>query len=214
VLSTAPSANITLPPLGGHRSAAALPRVDIAPAVTMNYEKGYLGVRWTAADPNGDTLGYKVEIRGVNETEWRLLKDKLREKEYSFDSRAFADGDYVIRVTASDEPSNPVGKALSDTLVSDPFTIDNTPPLLARGALVREAGGTMIRCRARDASSILVKAEISLDGGDWQRIEPVSGISDAKEEEYLVPAPEGQHVVALRVTDDYDNQAVMTLTAR
>jgi sugar lactone lactonase YvrE len=214
VLSATPSTNITLPPLGGHRAAAQAPLIDISPAVTMNYAKGFLGVRWTALDPNGDTLEYKVEIRGVKERVWRLLKDKLREKEYSFDSRAFPDGDYVVRVTASDEPSNPEGQAQSDTLVSDPFTIDNTPPVLARGGAVQEAGGAKIRCTAHDAASILVKAEISMDGGDWRVIEPVSGISDAKVEEYLVPAPEGQHVVALKVTDDYDNQAVITLTAR
>ena len=214
VLSMVPTANITLPPLGGHRAAAPAPLIDISPAVTMNYAKGFLGVRWTALDPNADTLEYKVEIRGVNETVWRLLKDKLREKEYSFDSRAFPDGDYVVRVTASDEPSNPAGQSLSDMLVSDPFTIDNTPPVLSRGEVVHEAGGTKVRCAAHDSASILVKAEISADGGDWRVIEPISGISDAKEEEYLVPAPEGQHVVALRVTDDYDNQAVITLTAR
>ena len=214
VLTATPSANITLPPLGGRRTPAAAPLIDISPAVTMNYAKGFQGVRWTALDPNADTLEYKVEIRGANEKVWRLLKDKLREKEYSFDSRAFPDGDYVVRVTASDEPSNPEGQALRDTLVSDPFTIDNTPPVLVRGALVQGAGGAKIRCTGRDAASILVKAEISVDGGDWRVIEPVSGISDAKEEEYLVPAPEGQHVVALRVTDEYDNQAVITLSAR
>ncbi len=215
MLVVSPSANITLPPLGGRHAAAAAAAslIDISPAVTMSYTKGFLGLRWTALDPNGDTLSYKVEIRGANETVWRLLKDKLREKEYSFDSRAFPDGDYVLRVTASDEPSNPPAQALGDTLASDPFTIDNTPPTLMRGEAVREATGAKIRCTARDAASILVKAEISVDGGDWQVIEPVSGISDAREEEYLVPAPEGQHVVALRVTDEYDNQAVVTLSA-
>ncbi len=209
------SNNVTLPPLGGKRAAAGAPSlIDVSPAVTMNYAKAFLGVRWTAADPNSDTLIYKIEIRGVNDTAWRLLKDKLREKEYSWDSSAFPDGDYIVRVTASDEPSNPPAGALTDSLTSDPFTIDNTPPVITQGAVVREASGATVRCTARDAASIIDKAEISVDGGEWQWIEPVSRISDAREEEYLVPAPAGEHTVALRVTDDYDNQAVAKIAVK
>ena len=64
-------------------------------------------------DPNGDTLVYTVEIRGANETEWKPLKDKVTEKYLSWDSTAFPDGEYRLRVTASDAPSNPPAEALT-----------------------------------------------------------------------------------------------------
>ena len=48
-----------------------------------------------------------MEIRGANETAWKLLKDEIREHYYSWDSTAFPDGKYVVRVTATDAPSNP-----------------------------------------------------------------------------------------------------------
>ena len=54
-----------------------------------------------------------MEIRGVNETEWKLLKDKVTEKYFSWDSTAFPDGEYRLRMTASDSPSNPPADALS-----------------------------------------------------------------------------------------------------
>ena len=68
----------------------------------MQYAKGFTGARWAATDDNGDALIYKVEIRGVHETNWKPLKDKLREKYWSWDSTAFPDGEYRLRVTASD----------------------------------------------------------------------------------------------------------------
>ena len=57
---------------------------------SMQYAKG---IRWEFAgrssDPNGDRLIYKVEIRGVQEREWKLLRDKLKEKFLSWDSNSF-----------------------------------------------------------------------------------------------------------------------------
>ena len=98
---------------------------------SMQYAKGFMGARWAASDENGDSLIYTVEIRGVHETNWKLLKDKLREKYWSWDSTAFPDGEYRLRVTASDLPGNPPAEALSTSMVSDPFLIDNTPPRIA-----------------------------------------------------------------------------------
>ena len=94
----------------------------------MTWSKGAQGVRWGASDENGDTLSYKVEIRGAKEQTWKLLKDKLREKYFSFDSAAFPDGEYRVRITASDSPSNTPENALETRQESDVFLIDNTPP--------------------------------------------------------------------------------------
>ena len=55
----------------------------------MQFAKGFIGARWLASDPNGDPMIYTVEIRGVNETEWKLLKEKVAEKYLAWDSTAF-----------------------------------------------------------------------------------------------------------------------------
>ncbi len=209
-LTLTPSKSITLQPLG--RSRRPSPPIPASESpVTMQYEKGQIGARWAASDENDDALLYKVEIRGVQETEWKLLKDKVKEKHLSWDSTAFPDGEYVIRVTATDAPDNPPGQELTGQLVSESFLIDNTPPEITGPSATRSAGKLVVRWKAKDALSAIQKAEYSVDGGDWLVVEPTTKVSDSSEHEYelsLEGIPAGEHTIAVRVSDDYDNQAV------
>jgi sugar lactone lactonase YvrE len=210
-LSLTPSNNLTLPPLGQHRRNSSGPGLELSSSQTLNYAKGYVGARWSAADENGDTLIYRVDIRGVKETDWKLLKDNVKDKYLTWDSTAFADGEYVIRVTASDAPSNPRNQALEASLVSEPFLIDNTPPQILNLAATTSGNRIEVRWKARDGRSDIDKAEYSVNGGEWLLIQPVTKLSDSPEEEYHLvidrTAP-GEQVIAVRVSDEYDNQTV------
>jgi sugar lactone lactonase YvrE len=206
----APSTSITLPPLGQRKSASSAPSLDLGTSQTLTYTKGWIGVRWAAGDDDGDSLTYKIEIRGENESEWRLLKDKIREKYYSWDSTAFPDGEYVVRVTASDSPSNPPDQALASSLIGDPFLIDNTPPEILNLAAAPSGNRIEIHWKARDARSNIDKAEYSVNGGEWQIVQPLTRLSDSPIEEYrllLDRASPGEQVIAVRVADEFDNQA-------
>lgn len=201
---------LTLPALGKSASgslAFSLESSTNTPA--MQLAKGFIGARWLAADPNGDSMTYTVEIRGLNETEWKPLKDKVAEKYVSWDSTAFPDGEYKLRITASDAPSNPPGEALTAKLESDPFVIDNTPPRITALTATRNGGKLQVRWHAADAWNNVTSAQYSLDGGEWTVAAPVSKLSDSLELDYelnLDAAP-GEHTIAVRVQDDYDNTA-------
>lgn len=204
---------LTLPALGTPLSSSGASASVVPATPAMTYEKGWQGVRWAASDENGDTLIFKVEIRGEKERNWQLLRDKVYERYFSFDSAAFPDGDYRIRITASDSPSNTPAEAHSAEAESDPFTIDNTPPLITG---LKAASG-LILWHAADALSTIDKAEYSLDGGDWTVVEPVTKLSDSKALDYslaLQNLAAGEHTIAVRVTDDYENVAVDKLVIR
>ena len=210
VLSITPSTSITLPPIGQPHRSSSSSGIDIGSSQTLNYAKGYVGARWSAFDEDGDSLIYKVEIRGVKESGWKLLKDAVKEKYLSWDSTAFPDGEYVIRVTASDAPSNPRDQALEGSLEGDPFLIDNTPPQILKLAAAVSGNKIVVRWKARDARSNIDKAEYSVNGGEWLLIHPVTKLSDSPEEDYhlVIDKGQGEQVIAVRVNDEYDNQAV------
>lgn len=203
--------NISLSPLGraGRSNVNTLSSSD-SPASSMNYAKGHLGARWLAKDDNGDPLYSKVEIRGVNETVWKLLKEETRERNASFDSTAFPDGDYKLRVTVTDAPGNPPAQALTATLESGVFTVDNTPPRITGLTGTRNGARTEMRWKAADALSVISKAEYSVNGGEWKTAEPTTRLTDSAEHDYVLTldGPATETTIAVRVTDYYDNQAV------
>ena len=200
--------SINLPPIGKRSTNAsnALISLDTASS-SLSYAKGWLGGRWSASDENGDILSFTVEIRGVRETSWKLLRDKIREKHFSFDSTAFPDGEYRLRITASDLPSNTAGEALLTQKESNVLLIDNTPPQISG---LRNDNGN-VRWRATDALNIVKKAEYSVDGGDWTIVNPITKLSDSLTLDYQLAIPAlgaGEHTIAVRVSDDYDNTSV------
>ena len=203
--------SLNLPPLGKRAAPAPVLTLELPGTSTpaLQWAKGWIGARWVASDPNGDSMNYTVEIRGEAETEWKPLKQKLGEKYFSWDSTAFADGDYRVRITATDAPSNPPADALTGQLVSEVFTIDNTPPRITGLSAIRNGGKLEVHWHAADALSNVTKAEYSLDGGDWSVAAPVTKLSDSLELDYALAldAAPGEHTIAIRVEDDYANQA-------
>ncbi len=211
--------SLTLPALGHHAAAsssnsAPTPDSGVTPALT--YAKGFIGVRWLANDDNGDSMLFKVEIRGAKETAWKLLKDKIREHYYSWDSTAFPDGKYFVRIDATDAPSNPPGAALTASAESEPFLIDNAPPEIS-GLTAAFSGGKLdVRFHAKDPLSTLGKAEYSINGSDWMVVEPTTRLTDSMEHDYRVEADRapGENTVAVRVSDENDNQTVAKIVVK
>ena len=109
-------------------------------------------------------------------------------------------------------PSNPPGGALTGDITSDPFLIDNTPPQILDLSAAPAAGNKIeVRWRAKDALSIIDHAEYSVNGGEWTVAQPVSRLSDSPDLEYRLffdRAQPGECTIAVRATDEYDNQAV------
>ena len=213
--STLPSgspSSLTLPAVGQKRSATTSLSAEGGGSSTLQYRKGFLTARWNASDANGDSLTYRVEIKGKNDTLWRTLKEKLQDKFYSFDSTAFADGEYILRVTASDAPGNTPADALTTSLETDPFTIDNTPPEITD--LVTSMSGPVsnFSFTARDALSWIDKAEYSINGGDWTPLEPQNAVTDSQVLKYQISC-KPQELVAVRIFDEDDNVVVKQFTA-
>jgi hypothetical protein len=181
-----------------------------------------IAIKWSAHDEGDDQLVYSVYYRGDNESRWLLLKDDLSDKYYSFDSSLLPDGGYTVKVVASDAPSHSPGDALYAERESNRFEVDTTPPVIENLNAALEGRQMRVQFRARDSFSPIKRAEYSLDGGDWQYVEPVGQVSDSRTEDYdfrmLLPPVEpnpppiggptgSDHVIVVRAYDRFENLA-------
>jgi len=192
-------------------------RFELPPQGTL--QKGYQSVLWSAHDDNDDELRYSVFFRGETEQEWKLLKDNLEQKFYSWDTTTLPDGAYYLKIVATDAPSNPPDVARKTERESERFEVDNTPPVI-EGLKVGPPSGKMSSGHpayftARDASTAIERAQYSLDGGEWILLAPDEAVSDALVEHYnigLPSLPPGEHIVAVRAYDRFENVGSAKIT--
>lgn len=172
---------------------------------------------WKATDENDDDLLYEIYFKGENETEWKLLEKELEDDFYTIDSNALPAGGYTVKIVASDAPSNPYGRFFTGEIISKPFVINNSAPVIE--VIRNETKGRRVEItyRARDAATKIHNSEFSLDGGQWHLLFPKDGIADSRDEEYVLLTPEmtaGEHVVGLRVADAVGNVGTFKLIVK
>jgi Bacterial Ig domain len=225
-IGAAPAAVLKYPPqqtTGGgavilsQTQGVSAAKFEPAPQGTM--QKGYQSIVWTAHDDNEDDLKYAVYFRGEREKEWKILKDNVEQRFYSFDTTTLADGAYYLKIVASDGASNPPDKALRTERESERFEVDNTPPVLTKLEVSATAGKAEVRFSATDSGSSVERAQYSVDGGEWLMLAPKSGISDGQQESYeftVNALKAGEHTLAVRVFDRFENmgseKTVLTIT--
>jgi len=185
------------------------------PPLRTTARPGYCTVVWEAKDPNDDRLTYSVSIRAETESQWTTLVDKTDDNFYSFDTTGFREGNYLIKVTASDLPSNTPETARSAEAISEPFLIDNSPPVLDVQSQTVKRGHAHIVVNAADPASVIVSATYSLDGKDEVALRPEDLIFDSMNETFdigLNGLSKGAHSLLVRVEDDAKNSAVLQIS--
>lgn len=171
--------------------------------------RGKKVIKWQAADPNSDSLEYSVYFRGTDENNWKLLKDEIRGTSLPISTGIFPDGKYLLKVVATDAPSNPVDIALFDDKISVPFDVDNTPPTVTK-LETTSAGGSryVVSGGVEDTSSYIKRILYSIDADDWKIVFPADQILDSKIESFSFPTDKleaGEHTIVVRVTDAAGN---------
>jgi hypothetical protein len=150
------------------------------------FQKGLQTISWKAEDADSDHLSYALHYRREGETTWHELRRGLTDQIFVWDTTSVADGRYVLKIIASDDPSNAADRSLAGERESDPVDIDNTPPTLTT-EIARSGNTARLVVRVRDARSAIQKVEYSLGGGAWQIIYPIDKVADAPEEQYELP---------------------------
>ncbi len=207
------TANFPAPAITNPELAARPLKIDVPPQGFE--EKGWASVLWSAHDDNDDDLVYTVYYHGEGEKNWRLLKGKLTQKYYSWDTTSMPDGAYYLKIVASDSPSNPADQTLTNERESDRFEIENTPPRLENLRTDESSPIVKVTFDGSSSASAISKAQYSVDAGDWTIVFPNGLLSDAPKESYeilLNGLSAGEHTVAVQIADRFDNSAAAKVT--
>ncbi len=171
-------------------------------------------VAWKVDNPDSDELRYRVQFRREGQGRWLDATppdDVLTKPELDWDTAALPEGNYRIRVDASDEIANPPDDVTHHALESGPVRVDNTPPVFKSIGVT----GHRLRAEVVDGIGPIARVEVAVDGRlEWRPVLPVDGIFDTADETIdaditaLLPAGPGPHVVAVRAFDAAGNAAV------
>ena len=192
------------------QGTGAQPPTGSAPALGRRvYQKGLQTFVWKAEDENDDRLQFDVSYRREGETAWKVLKRGMWDPIFVWDTTSVPDGTYLIKVSASDAPSNSPGAALIGELESVSFDVDNTAPKVEVQAPARSSARTIIAFTVRDEQSAVQRVEYSLDASRWRLVYPKDGIPDSRREEFEVALDDSEAArnVIIRATDTMNNVA-------
>jgi hypothetical protein len=172
-------------------------------------------LKWKVENEDGDETLYKLAVRREGEVRWRPLPTggkPLTAAAWDWNAETYPDGEYRLRVTATDGRSNGSERALETTLVSELFVIDNQKPRVEDVRVVYPSASG----RAVDGLSVIAEAAFSIDDGPWQLGSTQDGLFDDTTEMLRMTLPDdlpaGAHTLAIRVADESGNIGSTSLT--
>ena len=167
-----------------------------------------LRVKWKIDNADGDDTTYTLEARRDGEANWRPVstgKAPLTATQWEWNTETYPDGWYRVRVTSSDAAANSPDRALTSTLASTMFAIDNTRPALSNLTITYPRASA----RATDALSTIAEMAYSVDDAPWQLGAAADGLFDDQSEDLRIDIPtgltRGTHTLAVRVADAAGN---------
>jgi hypothetical protein len=170
--------------------------------------KNSVRVTWDASDPNDDHLIYRVLYREVGTAPWIQIEHNLTDTFYSWDVLSVPDGQYQIKVIASDRPDNAPATALGVAQVTAPLTICSSPPTLADLKATVDGNRAHVRGKAQSPLLPIVQVAFQVDSGDWQPAAASDKIFDSPTEAFELrtyPLAAGAHRITVRAVDSQGN---------
>ncbi len=181
----------------------------ISPKTTER--QGFRTITWEATDGNDDQLTFKVFIRADKDQNWRLMAEGLTDKVFSFDTRNYPDGTYLVKVEASDLPANPPGTDKTAEKISRPLVIDNSLPEIKNFTAVKSGRSLEISFLAEDKYSYIEEVKCLIRPDDWQLVFPVDGLCDSTSEDFkfsLNLKTGSDNLLVIRLKDSFGNIGV------
>ncbi len=189
------------------------PRVEAVNVTKYESQEkvGIFKITSKAKDENNDKLIYKIDFRQIGRTNWIKIEDQIETDTFDWNGKTVEDGRYEIRVTASDERSNTPETKTTGARISEPVVVDNTPPTIVSHTITTSGKNATFKLRIADKLSIIGKVEYAVDSSSkWLGALPDDFVYDTLEENFTIVIEDlqpGQHVIAVKISDDVGNTA-------
>ncbi len=177
-------------------------------------EEGLLSVGWKAIDPNGDNLEFTLLIKKDGDESWITLVEKMKESVTTINTKGFDEGNYHLKLVASDAPDNDPGQELSGFRFSELFLIDNSPPEIIIHKHEIQSDEINLQFSVMDNNSILRDVFYQLNGKSHKSIRSNDGLFDSTRENFTLNIDDlasGGHSLLLKAVDESGNSAVLTV---
>ncbi len=186
------------------------PELEIKSPAAGAALRGEAKIKWSADDPDEDTVAATIYLREVGSEEWEKVAGPIQESSYELDTTERSDGSYELMVTVTDEPSNPgAGREVSETVSG--VRLDNAVPLIYLQPVVGEQEGAAVTVTglARDDESGIdcVSWQVK-DSEEWWAAQPGDGAYDEQVESFTINAsdlPDDAKQIVVRVWDQAGN---------
>jgi sugar lactone lactonase YvrE len=140
-----------------------------------------------------------------------------RDTSLPLDTTTFSDGTYLVRVIASDKPSNPVGALTAEKLSGEVRIVNRVPTLvLFKSGLKRGTDGVVTMEGSAFQTGAAIRAvQFRVDGGDWTAAIAADGLFDSTLESFILTtsalATGREHRLEVQVQDEAGNTATQTI---
>lgn len=176
----------------------------------QHHQMALKNIQWEVEDPNNDNLQLTVYYKGIDEKPWKVIEKTSQKKgSCTWDTLRLPDGQYQIKLMASDEPDNPPETAMSVENTLQPIVVDNSKPVIKSLSAAAGTGGKyIITGMVKDDYNTIVKVQYTLDGQDWVSAYPVDGMFDSTEESFQIttkPLTSGDYTLILNAFDSEGN---------
>lgn len=173
-----------------------------------------LQINYKAEDDNKDVLIYTLEFRKLGRNTWIELKDELAAAKFDWDTNTVEDGRYELRLAASDKRSNTTTTSMTAYRISDSFVVDNTAPKIKNEDIDTNGQTLTIKLTVADALTAIGNVSYTINSNaDWTSTLPDDMVYDTIIEDFTIVLEDlekGEHVVALKISDDLGNTMYKT----
>ncbi len=166
-------------------------------------------IEWSADDPDDDKIAATVYLRPTD-GEWEQIAGPIQETSYELDTTEQEPGNYEIRITITDRPSNPDSQWQVSQVVTG-VRIDNEPPTLRLQPPCGEQEDAKVTLTGIASDEQTAVASVSWqveDSDEWWAAQPADGAYDELLESFEIATgqlPEDAEQIVVRVWDEAGN---------